>query len=63
MTHDIDIKEDKNGYYIVTINGRVLAYGLTKDEADWYIRGIEFGIEECGQTFLRSDNFYATFAS
>jgi hypothetical protein len=63
MTHNIDIKEDKNGYYTVMINGRGIAYGLTKDQAGWFIRGIEFGIEESDHTFLRSDNFYVTFAS
>jgi hypothetical protein len=58
MTHRIELKEDKNGYYTVNMNGRNIAYGLTKDQADFYIRGMEQGFEEAGHSFVRNDEFY-----
>lgn len=62
MIHEINIKEN-NGFYSVILNNDVIAYGMTKDQADWHIRGIEMGIKRCGKTFVRDDNFYEVMCS
>jgi hypothetical protein len=60
--HRIDIKEDKNGWFAVTLNSRVIAYGLEKEQASKLIDGIAIGIQETGQHHEYSDNYYAVFS-
>lgn len=45
MKHRIGIKEEKNGFYSIKLNGDVIAYGLSKDQASFYYRGIMKGIQ------------------
>jgi hypothetical protein len=58
MTHRIELKEDKNGYFTVRMNGRDSAYGLTKEQADWFIKGLSIAFDETGAGVDKNDDFY-----
>jgi len=58
MEHKIGAKEDAQGYIAILLNGRTIAYGLDKDQASFYYRGIMHGIEEAGgKVFLEHGIF------
>ena len=57
-THRIELKEDKNGYFTVNMNGRNSAYGLTKDQADWFIKGLLIAFDEVGNRVGMNEEFY-----
>ncbi len=61
MKNTIAIEEDNKGFYAVYINGRNLAYGLTKEEAGWFYRGIMHGIEHVGQKVELDDSIFDVF--
>lgn len=62
MKHRIEIKEDKNGFYSVCLDGRVKAYGLTKDQAQFFYQGISHGIESENGTYEYTQSIYEIFS-
>lgn len=61
MKHRIAVQEDSRGFYNVRLNGRVIGYGFTKEEASFYYRGIMTGIEEAGGKVELDDSIFAIF--
>jgi len=59
----IELKEDKNGYFTVNMNGRNSAYVLTKEQADWFIKGLSIAFNETGARVDKNDDFYKIMAS
>jgi hypothetical protein len=57
-THRIELKEEKNGYFTVNMNGRDISYGLTKEQADWFIKGLSIAFAETGARVDKNDEFY-----
>lgn len=57
----IAVKEDKNGFYSIELNARTVAYGLTKEEASFYYRGIMLGIEEANGKAILNDSIFDVF--
>ncbi len=55
----ISVKEEKNGYFAVLIDGHSRAYGLTREQADWFMRGINHGIDLAdGRNLEYTDSYY-----
>jgi len=61
MKHRIGITEDKNGFYSIQLNGRIISYGLTKDKAFFLYRGIAWGIDEAGDEVILEDSIFEIF--
>lgn len=61
MTHRIKAKEDDKGFYSIWLNGRGKAYGLTKEEAGFYYRGIMVGVEEANNKVILDDSIFNIF--
>ena len=61
MNHKIGAKEDAQGYYAIFLNGRAIAYGLNKDQAFYYYRGMMTGIEETGNKVILEDSIFDIF--
>jgi hypothetical protein len=61
MKHRIGAKEDTQGYISILLNGRVIAYGLDKDQASFYYRGAMTGIEETGNKVILEDSIFDIF--
>lgn len=61
MNHTISAKEDTKGYISIHLNGRTISYGMTKDEASTYYRGVMTGIEETGHKVILEDSIFDIF--
>lgn len=61
MSHRIKVTEDNKGFYSIELNGHTKAYGLTKDQAAFYYRGIMMGIEEADNKIILDDSIFDIF--
>ena len=59
MKSTIRVSRSATGYYTVTLDGVVKAYGLTFLQMDWFQRGLALGLEAAGREFEYDEHFYS----
>jgi hypothetical protein len=54
----LSVKEDRNGYFTILFDSYPKAYGLTREQAEWYMSGILLGFDECKRELELTDSYY-----